>query len=852
MSEYLTHLKIVHQIGQKLASLSTLDEVYEQATCLVHQTFAYHHVAIFLVNEDTLKLKSIVGTYKHHFSANHCQPLDEGIISQVAKQGKKIAVNDIQVKPYDIDSTSELRPTQGELCLPIKIDGMTIGILDIQCSAQQTFEENTILALETVVDQIAGAIDNAKSHEALKQELAQRKQTEQALQSSQEFSRQIVSSINHHIYVTVVDVERQTTNIYISPNVEDLTGYNPDLLLNNWHFWGDQIIHPDDKSRSLKQAQSLIEGKSSETEYRIIRADDQIIWVRDSAQVIEEAGNYIIYGVVSDISESKRVEGRLQDTVSALQQAYHQAREHTQNLHAEITRREQVETALEQSQEYLQSIMDNVADAIITIDQHGIIQTFNLAAERIFGYSATTIIGKKVNRLMPKFHRQNHDHYLANYLQTGESKIIGHGRELVGLRQDGTTFPLDLAISEFPLKDQRMFVGIVRDITKRVQLEQQLRQAQKMDALGRLAGGIAHDFNNILTIIAGQSELLLSNLDDQHYRQQPDLEQIKSASQRAQHLVQQLLAFSRQTPVQAQVLNLNDVIENLSGMISRLIGEDITLSPILAPDIGYIKADTNQMEQVLLNLTLNAREAMSHGGQITLRTQSVYLRETLSQTHTTIPPGSYVRLIVEDNGQGISEKSLLHIFEPFFTTKDVGKGTGLGLSIVYGIVQQSDGFIQADSTEGEGTTFALYFPQAQPPDKSETHSKSLPADLSGHETILLVEDDDGVRLVTRKFLQKWGYRVFDTSQPEEALSLCKQYGKQIDLLITDVIMPEISGRELAEQVLLINPELRVLYISGYTDDLLNSHGLFASDIALLDKPFSSTALGQKVRDMFDN
>ena len=383
------------------------------------------------------------------------------------------------------------------------------------------------------------------------------------------------------------------------------------------------------------------------------------------------------------------------------------------------------------------------------------------------------------------------------------------------------------------------------------QAQEQLQQAQKMEAVGRLAGGVAHDFNNLLTIISGSCHFLLTSLDRSH-RLRKDVEEIKQAGSRAATLTSQLLAFSRRQVLTLQELNLNDVIRNMEGLMQRLIGEDINLVTVLVPAPGIVRADPGQVEQILMNLTANARDAMPSGGRLTIETANVELDDTYAHQHAITQPGPYVMLAVSDTGLGIDKDTQARIFEPFFTTKELGKGTGLGLATVYGSVRQNGGSIFVYSEQGQGTTFKIYLPRVREKADAAQRSMVVPAELPrGSETVLVVEDEPGVRAVAIRTLREQGYTVLEARHGLEALHLGTQPLAKIHLLLTDVVMPQVSGREVAEQLTRIHPEIRVLYMSGYTDDAVVRHGILAEGTVFLQKPFTPDVLAHKVREVLD-
>jgi nitrogen-specific signal transduction histidine kinase len=387
---------------------------------------------------------------------------------------------------------------------------------------------------------------------------------------------------------------------------------------------------------------------------------------------------------------------------------------------------------------------------------------------------------------------------------------------------------------------------------KRLQLEAQYYQAQKMEAIGQLTAGIAHDFNNLLTVINGSTELLLSDLEPASPHQE-SLRKVLHAGQRAADLVRQLLAFSRRQVIEPQVLNLNIIVNHMERMLQRIIGENIALETILAPELWQTRIDLAQMEQVIINLAVNARDAMPEGGRLTVETANIVLDKDYTARHLEVEAGEYVLLIVSDTGIGMDEYVKAHIFEPFFTTKEVNKGTGLGLATVFGIVKQNGGSIWVYSEPGTGTTFKIYLPRIRA-DKSEPLADRPIVEIeppSGRETILLVEDDPGVRDLVRRVLQGQGYLLLETQNSREAQDLVAHRVGPIDLLLTDVIMPGISGKALADQLIELLPDLKVLFISGYTDNAIAHHGVLDPDVHLLQKPFTPMDLARKVRMILD-
>ena len=417
-------------------------------------------------------------------------------------------------------------------------------------------------------------------------------------------------------------------------------------------------------------------------------------------------------------------------------------------------------------------------------------------------------------------------------------------------KKDGTRIRVQLSVraSRDAQGQVEYYEAFVRDITGQRQMEAQLAQAQKMEAIGRLAGGVAHDFNNLLTIILSYSELLLQDMrPDAPTRD--DIEQIRKAANGASELTRQLLAFSRQQVLQPKVVDLNAAVSGIERLLSRVLREDIQLGCSLAPDVGTVKVDPGQLEQVIMNLAVNARDAMPSGGRVTIETANVDMDETYVQAHALAAPGRYVMLAVTDTGMGMDAATQARIFEPFFTTKEVGKGTGLGLATVQGIVQQSGGFIWVYSEPNHGTCFKVYLPRVDAP-PSQTDDVAG-GSLRGTETVLVVEDMAAVRAVTCQMLRRFGFTVHDAADGTTALELAQTIAHPIDLLLTDVVMPDINGRDLATQFQARRPHMKVLFMSGYTDDAVVRHGILQEGIAYLQKPFTPVSLVRKVREVLD-
>ena len=502
---------------------------------------------------------------------------------------------------------------------------------------------------------------------------------------------------------------------------------------------------------------------------------------------------------------------------------------------------------LRQSEARYRTLVDGVRDVIFALAPDGTIASLNPAFETITGFPRDEWLGRPFEQLV-----HSDDLPLALELLSGVAR--GEPRPVNQFRI--RTRKGDYRVGEFAATPQYRegqlagILGICRDVTERLSLEQQLRQAQKMEAVGRLAGGVAHDFNNILTAITGYADLLLEDLGTTD-RRRDDIAEIRKAAERAAGLTRQLLAFSRQQVMQVRVLDLNDVVADTQNMLGRLLGEDIALVTRLDPALGAVKADPGQLEQVIMNLAVNARDAMPGGGKLTIETANAELDDTYVREHFPARPGSYVMLAVSDTGTGMSDEVQSHLFEPFFTTKEKGKGTGLGLATVYGIVKQSGGYIWVYTEPGHGTTFKIYLPRvAGAPAQRASGPKASPVG-AGTETVLLAEDEAAVRAVARHALERQGYTVLEASSGEAALDLAERHSGRIHLLLTDVIMPGMNGRALALRLSELRPDLRVVYMSGYTEEAITRHGVLEPGLTYVQKPFTPEGLARKVREVLD-
>ena len=507
-------------------------------------------------------------------------------------------------------------------------------------------------------------------------------------------------------------------------------------------------------------------------------------------------------------------------------------------------------TVLQESEKMVMALLESASQAILSVDRNGRIVLANPKTEELFGYSREELLGARLEILLPEGHRRDHGRHREDYFARPRVRPMGIGLDLTGRRKDGTEFPVEISLSHVETAEGVFAIAFVSDISDRKRLEGQLLQAQKMEAVGRLAGGVAHDFNNMLTVIAGYNRMILDELSPLDPLR-GCAEEVLKATDRAAALTKQLLAFSRRQIMQPCVMSVNNTIRQTEKMLRRLIGEDIELILVLPENVDNIKADPNHLEQAIVNLALNARDAMPKGGRITVETANVHLDETYARTHLGIQPGDFVMVAVSDTGHGMDAETRRHLFEPFFTTKGKGKGTGLGLATVYGAVKQLGGDIWVYSEPGQGTTFKLYFPRVAEAAALPPADHLATEEVPHTETILVVEDEQTVRDLTVKMLRKLGHTVLAAADGAEAIELVNAYPAPIALLLTDVVMPNMSGRQVAERLLKLRPALKVLYLSGYTDNTVIHHGILEDGVEFLPKPFSREALAKKIRRVLE-
>ncbi len=599
--------------------------------------------------------------------------------------------------------------------------------------------------------------------------------------------------------------------LYVSPAYERIWGRSCQSLYDNFQSLQDSV-HPEDQERIAGAMDGDEDIGGRVQEYRILRPDGEIRWIRSrSYPVRNEQGQIQRHaGINEDITELK---------------------------------------GAEKERARLAAIIEYSDDALVSMSVDGIIIHWNRGAERQYGYTAEEIIGHPMSILFPP------DRY-REYLEV--LKKIKQGQpvssyETMRQRKDGTL--INIAVSISPVENRSGDVigasKIGHDISKIKKLEAQFIEAQKMEVVGQLAGGVAHDFNNILAVIIGYNDLIEQDLGADHPLHKYT-EEIRLASQRASGLTRQLLIFSRKQTVQAAVLNLNEIVESMDKMLRRFVDENTELTLVYSKEVGQIKADAGYIGQVLMNLVVNARDAMPSGGKLTIETSVTKLTDEDALMHPGSAAGPYVVLSVTDTGTGMSDDVKTHLFEAFFTTKGPGKGTGLGLTTCQTIVQQSGGFIDVLSEVGQGTTFKIYFPRVDLPIDPTVKVRQTRSLRSGTETILLVEDEPSLRQLAQSALQMMGYKVLVAANGQEGLNVARDHqGAPIQLVITDVIMPKMGGTVMVEWLKTTSPGLKVLFTSGYTDDAIARHGVLQERVHFLPKPYSHSALARKVREMLD-
>lgn len=707
------------------------------------------------------------------------------------------------------------------ISFPLRSAGKAFGALAIYSEQANAFEKSEIELLSEMANNLAFGITALRSQDESRRATA-------ALQEAERKYRQLVEQVPAISYVA--ETGAFGPFLYMSPQVKTILGYDPENCIADSRFWWEHL-NPEDQPRALLE-DTWEEGRLFQIEYRMRRNDGEEVWVRDEAIIVRDpmTGKRLTRGLLVDITEQKRAQLALRES------------------------EERYRTFVEQSSEGIYRMeTDPPIPCHLPIEEqlawglkYGYMAECNDAMARMYGRaSAQELIGKKLSEFLilhDPVTRQFMERFIRGGYRISDEESIELDAQ--GQKRIFRNTMVGTVVDGYWVRTW----GITRDITERKHLEEQLRNAQQLEAIGRLAGGVAHDFNNILSIIMGHAELLLASGVDERLR--VGLAQMRRAAERAASLTQQLLAFSRKQVLQPRVLDLNETVADVQKMLSRIIGEDIELIARLHPSLNMVKADPSQIEQVLINLAVNARDAMPHGGKLAMETSNLELREDAARD-MDLAPGRYVMLGVSDTGNGMDAATLSHVFEPFFTTKAVGKGTGLGLSTVYGIVKQSGGSIRIESELGRGTSFRVYLPATDGEGHKQADRAANARVGGGTETILVAEDEPDLRELTRIFLEGYGYKVLEAGSAEQAIQTAEEFGGPIHLLLTDVIMPGMSGRQLAEKIVCKSPSTKIVYMTGYTDDMIVQHKVLEPGVQLLQKPFTKAELALKVRATLD-
>ena len=794
LSSYAAQQTAIALVGERALSGASLPELLHETATHVAHTLGAEYVAVFELQPETSALLLTAGVgWVPGLVGQTSVPAGPGTqFGYILEQEAPVLANRLPA-----DTRLEVAPLLRESGITSDLAAVIYGqegpygVLSAHSAHPREFTPQEVTFIQSVANILAAAIQRRRLEESLRQ-------SQVTLARAQEIAR-----------IGTWSVDAVTGAVYWSDEMYRIFGVSPERFSPTLQQIATRV-HPDDRERASEFVRmALREGAVPHLEHRIVLDNGECRWIRIQAERTEDPGSgpVRLVGTVLDITERKRGE-----------------------------------EALRESEERYRVLFDRSPIPKMLYDEETLrFLAVNEAALEHYGYSRDEFL----------------EMHLANLWSPGTEPELPSIRELPAhasvhvnhLKKDGTTSEVEIFAQRVLLSGRPAGILVAQDITDRTQLEAQLRQAQKMEAVGRLAGGVAHDFNNMLAVIAGYSELLLllTDTDDRRELQGPLLE-IQKASERATRLTRQLLAFSRKQVLSPKVLDVGALVLDFEPMLSRLIGEDIEVAVRVAPNLHQVKADPGQLEQVLLNLVVNSRDAMPTGGKITIEVQNAELGPEYLKRHPAVGTGEYVLLAVTDSGCGMSAETLEHAFEPFFTTKAAEHGTGLGLATVFGIVQQSDGHVDLYSEVGIGTTFKIYLPRTRT--VAESAVKPQATVLRGDATVLLVEDEEMVRSLVQEVLVLYGYTVLAAANGHEALQVAEQLAPHVDLLLTDVVMPGgVGGRQLAQELRHRWPHLKVLYMSGYTDDAVVRHGIIEADTAFIQKPFTPHSLARKVREV---
>jgi PAS domain S-box-containing protein len=806
---------IMAEIGRIISSSLDINEVYERFAEEVKKLIPFDRIVINTIN---IERGTVINVYMAgegiaNRKVGKIYPLEGSGNAEMVRTESTLLIQTEDFNEYRDRFPMLLSTFQAGfrsiMNVPLFSKGRVIGGLLLRSFKPFAYTDKDVKLAERIGDQIAGAVANA-------QLFAEHKRAEEELRENEERLQGLMDA--SPIGISWSDMEGNIK--YVNRKFSELFGYTVEDIptVTEWR----RLAYPDPAYRQTVPLLYVMLREAQKQEKEVLPIELTIACKDGSIRYVEQMGAFVTNRMMV--------------------------------MYKDITERKRAEEALRESEDRYRDLVEHSQDLICTHDLKGKILSMNQAAAKLMGYEKELLLRMNIQDILAPEVRDRFKEYLNEIEKQGETK----GEMLIQTKTG------EKRVVEYSntLRTEGISTPIVRsmahDITERRQaekdkraLEEQLRQSQKMEAVGQLAGGVAHDFNNLLTVIQGYCDLILKDLDEKN-RFFQDMQEIKKASEHATSLTRQLLAFSRKQILQPKILDLNDLVLNMDKMLRRLIGEDIELVTLLSKDLGRVKADPGQIEQVIFNLAVNARDAMPKGGKLTIETADAELDEHYARSRIGVKPGRYVRISVSDNGIGMPSGVKDRIFEPFFTTKEKGKGTGLGLSTVYGIVKQSGGNVWVYSEPNQGTTFKIYLPMIEEAADflSQTFIPTKP--FLGTETILLVEDEEAVRKLASTILQSNGYKVLEAGNGEEALRIAQeQNGNPIHLILTDVVMPGMSGSQLAERLVSQWPEMKVLYMSGYTDNAIVHHGILDQGKPYIQKPFNPSALAEKVRDILD-
>ena len=808
----------VAEIGRIISSTLNIEEVYDRFAEEARKLIPFDGISVNMIDrgKDIVWFPYVSGIVVIGHQRGDTLPLAGSVVEEVARTRLGTII------PLDNSSKSKgSHPAlsmayeaglRSLMVIPLISKDQVIGVIFFRSAQSNIYSDQDLRIGESIASQIAGAISNA-------QLFAEHERTEEALRLSEQRYRALAESAQDFIFI----IDRNGYVQYVNSSGAKEFGCHPEEII------GRNIKEPLSPEIIKQQHQNIQKVFESGESLRIdnkVLLPNRELWLNTQIIPLWNEGKddraNAVFGVSRDITERK---------------------------HAE--------EALRKSEAKFQELFDEAPVGYMELDAEERIIQVNRTELDMFGYTLEEMLGQPIWKFVSEKERETSRQTLMAKLSG--SMQPGRDLERTYVRKDGTTFPV-LINDSFIRNAEGRITGIrtaVQDITERKRaeekmaaLQEQLRQSQKMESIGRLAGGVAHDFNNLLTVIRGYSQLSLGELQKGDPLWE-NIEEVRKAADRAADLTRQLLAFSRRQILEFKTVNLNNLIQAMEQMLRRMIGEDIELIIHGGENLGSIKTDPGQMEQVIMNLAVNARDAMPSGGKLIMRTENVCLDEKYARNHASMKPGYYVKLSISDTGCGMTPEIRERAFEPFFTTKEKGKGTGLGLSTVYGIVKQSDGNIWIDSEPGKGTTFNIYLPRMDEPVEVLIKKGELKETPRGNETVLVVEDEEAVRKLAVHTLKKQGYKVLEATGGKEALGVVERHPEPIHLILTDVVMPGMSGPELVEGLRQVRKEFKILFMSGYTDDSVIYHGVREGEMNFIQKPFTVETIGRKVREVLD-